>query len=100
MEIPKLSKNCKNEPREDSREPLGTGSLKHPVSERSLEGPMCFPYNKYHASGTCREVSLGALSAPFWLPFLLLLSPLSLQSHQKNNSGKQEKNKKNKNTEK
>ena len=52
---------------------------------------MYFPYSKYHASGTCREVSLGALSAPFWLPFLLLLSPLSLQSHQKNNSGKQEK---------
>ena len=46
MEIPKSSKNCNNEPREGSREPLGTGSMKHPVSERSREGPMCFPCSK------------------------------------------------------
>ena len=71
MEVPKLSKNRTHGSQEPSREPLGTNSMNYPVSERSREGPMCFPCSKYNAFDTCHKVSPGALLAPFWLPFWL-----------------------------
>ena len=46
MGVPKLSKNRTNGLQGPSREPLGTHSMNHPVSERSREGPMCLPYSK------------------------------------------------------
>ena len=88
---PKPPMNRTNGPQEPSRKPLGTVSMKHPVSECSREGPMCFPYCKYHAFGIGHVISGGSLLAPLWLPFWLLWALSPLQKSEKNPSGQHQK---------